>query len=179
MQINATLIPTAVPPGSPFGAVYSYTDSNVVPGTTYYYWLEVLSLSGYTDLKGPVEARVPAASEMHIGSITMSYTAIGKVPGMAVEKSPGHGYAIVASTEVLDAAGAPVNAARVAVRWTLPGGLGTQDGRGVANKNGTVTFMIHGSEPGAYEVCVTDAVKAGWTYAPARNAETCKVLILP
>jgi hypothetical protein len=55
IKLNAQLIPTLVAPGSPFGAVYEYTDTAVNNGKTYYYWLEALDIYGDTQLQGPVE----------------------------------------------------------------------------------------------------------------------------
>ena len=39
-RINAEMIPTNVPPGSPSGASYEYPDTNLKANKTYYYWLE-------------------------------------------------------------------------------------------------------------------------------------------
>ena len=55
-KLNKSLIPTNVPPGSPSGAVYSYTDKTARRRTTYYYWLEDVDIYGHTELYGPVEA---------------------------------------------------------------------------------------------------------------------------
>ena len=55
IKLNETLIPTEVPPGSPFGAVYDYVDSyRLRSGRAYFYWLEDVDLSGYGTLHGPV-----------------------------------------------------------------------------------------------------------------------------
>ena len=50
-------------PGSTQGAFYDYTDIDVIPGTTYYYWLDEVDISGSTTLHGPVSATyaVPTA----------------------------------------------------------------------------------------------------------------------
>lgn len=58
VKINAELIPTKLPPGSPFGAVYEYTDTGVrgAKRTTYYFWLEDIDIYGNAELHGPVEA---------------------------------------------------------------------------------------------------------------------------
>ena len=40
------------------GAAYSYTDTDVQSGMTYYYWLEDVDLCGKSTLHGPVSARV-------------------------------------------------------------------------------------------------------------------------
>ena len=56
-KLNADLIPTLVPPGSPVGASYSYRDTAVAKGVRYYYWLEMVDTHGGTSLHGPVQAR--------------------------------------------------------------------------------------------------------------------------
>jgi hypothetical protein len=58
-QLNRELIPTQVPPGSPFGAVYDWIDAKVKPGHTYFYWLEDVDLHGNTTMHGPVKVRMP------------------------------------------------------------------------------------------------------------------------
>jgi uncharacterized repeat protein (TIGR01451 family) len=57
IKINAELMPTQVPPGSPFGAVYTYEDTTVVRNQIYYYWLEVVDIYGQSELHGPVSAK--------------------------------------------------------------------------------------------------------------------------
>jgi hypothetical protein len=59
-KINTSLIPTNVPPGSPFGAVYQYKDKTAVPGVLYFYWLQDVDIYGKTQLHGPVKARALA-----------------------------------------------------------------------------------------------------------------------
>ena len=58
-MLNTEMIPTGVDLGSPTGAVYSFTDMDVVPGLTYYYWLEDIDATGTANLTGPVEVLVP------------------------------------------------------------------------------------------------------------------------
>jgi hypothetical protein len=60
-------------PGAAQGAAYSFQDSNVVAGQTYWYWLEDVELSGATTLHGPVSVvyAAPTAvtlSAMQVGS---------------------------------------------------------------------------------------------------------------
>jgi hypothetical protein len=57
IKINAELMPSQVPPGSPFGAVYEYEDTTVNLDGTYYYWLEVVDIYGQSELHGPVSAK--------------------------------------------------------------------------------------------------------------------------
>ncbi len=54
--LNAELIPTNVPPGSPIGSVYEYRDTTAIAGQTYYYWLEDVDLAGESAFHGPVPA---------------------------------------------------------------------------------------------------------------------------
>lgn len=55
-KLNEELIPTLAPPGSSFGADYTYTDTGLSPLATYYYWLEDVDISGNAEMHGPVEA---------------------------------------------------------------------------------------------------------------------------
>jgi len=55
-QLNATLIPSQSQ-GNPGGFIYTWEDyADLVSGTTYYYWLEDVSISGVATLHGPVSA---------------------------------------------------------------------------------------------------------------------------
>jgi hypothetical protein len=54
-KLNANLIPSQVPPGSPVGASYEYTDSKVVAGTTYFYLLEDVDSNGTATQHGPIQ----------------------------------------------------------------------------------------------------------------------------
>lgn len=59
-KLNAVLIPTKVPPGSPFGARYEYVDTyRLRPGRIYFYWLEDVDVYGHTTIHGPVRVRMP------------------------------------------------------------------------------------------------------------------------
>ncbi|MCB0004484.1 MAG: hypothetical protein KDI07_14320 [Anaerolineae bacterium] len=56
IQLNNALIPSQSP-GSTSGHFYTWEDRDgLTPDTTYYYWLEDVSLSGATTLHGPVSA---------------------------------------------------------------------------------------------------------------------------
>ncbi len=54
IQLNDSLIPTEVPPGSPFGGSYEFLDETATEFQTYFYWLEDIDASGETTLHGPV-----------------------------------------------------------------------------------------------------------------------------
>ena len=57
VKLNAGMIPTLVPPGSPYGAVYHYTDTGLLHGTTCY-WLEAVDIHGGKELTGPIWVKV-------------------------------------------------------------------------------------------------------------------------
>lgn len=58
-RLNADLIP-AQGPGGAQGFTYDWRDTTAEPGVTYYYWLEVATLSGPSAWEGPVTATRPA-----------------------------------------------------------------------------------------------------------------------
>ena len=68
-RLNADLIPSLVPPGSLFGAVYSYDDAPVMAGVRYFYWLEMVDIYGRTDLYGPVSARIEWSERIFLPTI--------------------------------------------------------------------------------------------------------------
>lgn len=67
-KINPTLIPSQAP-GSAQGAVYTWQDADVTAGTTYYYTLEDLDLSGASSLHGPVSVVFQAPTAVTLGSL--------------------------------------------------------------------------------------------------------------
>lgn len=71
-QINPTLIPAAS--DSLTGSSYSFEDSSVRGGVTYYYMLEEIELTGKSNQHGPivVKAGNPAKSELLIASLLIT-----------------------------------------------------------------------------------------------------------
>ncbi len=59
VRLTEYMIPSQSP-GSPIGGSYFYQDQTTVPGTTYYYWIDVIQLDGTPLRFGPV--RVTAGS---------------------------------------------------------------------------------------------------------------------
>lgn len=53
-KLNEQLIPSQVPPGSPVGATYEWTDSGAVAGGKYFYLLEDVDVHGTATQHGPV-----------------------------------------------------------------------------------------------------------------------------
>ncbi len=74
-KINPTLIPSQAP-GSAQGAVYTWQDADVAAGTTYYYTLEDLDLSGASSLHGPVSVAFQAPTAVTLDSLTASAGAL-------------------------------------------------------------------------------------------------------
>ncbi len=74
-KVNATLIPSQAP-GSAQGAAYSWQDADVTAGTTYYYTLEDLDLSGASSLHGPVSVVFQAPTAVTLGGLTASAGAL-------------------------------------------------------------------------------------------------------
>ena len=69
VQANDSLIPTAAP-GSTSGGTYTFTDSGVVPGTTYFYKLEEIETGGVHNWYGPVEAAASTPSQVTLSGLT-------------------------------------------------------------------------------------------------------------
>jgi len=55
--LNSDLIPIQTYPGATFGAVYTFFDPDVIPGETYYYWLEVVE-SDQTGLNNVIDTLI-------------------------------------------------------------------------------------------------------------------------
>lgn len=68
-QLNPSLIP-AQAPGSGQGADYSFRDTNVETGSTYFYWLEDVDINGYTTIHGPISATVNQTTAVTIGELS-------------------------------------------------------------------------------------------------------------
>ncbi|HNS04284.1 MAG TPA: lamin tail domain-containing protein [Anaerolineae bacterium] len=71
-QLNATLIPSQSQ-GNPGGFAYTWDDrADLVSGTTYYYWLEDVALSGATALHGPVSVDFTAPTAVTLDGVAAS-----------------------------------------------------------------------------------------------------------
>jgi hypothetical protein len=68
-QLNATLIPSQSQ-GNPGGFIYTWDDhADLVPGTTYFYWVEDVSLSGATTLHAPVRVDFAVPTAVTLGTV--------------------------------------------------------------------------------------------------------------
>ncbi len=81
-QLNTSLIPSQSP-GSTQGYSYQWIDqADLVPGATYYYWLEDIDLNGVVTRHGPVSATLAAPTAVTLGGLSAS-------PGAAASLSWG------------------------------------------------------------------------------------------
>lgn len=71
IRLNSDLI-LAQAPGSGQGADYSFLDTNVEVGSTYFYWLEDVDVNGESTRHGPVSAAATAPTAITTGSLTNS-----------------------------------------------------------------------------------------------------------
>jgi hypothetical protein len=70
--LNAALIPSQSQ-GNPGGFVYAWEDrADLLPGTTYYYWVEDVSLSGVATRHGPVSVDFVLPTAVYLGSLDAS-----------------------------------------------------------------------------------------------------------
>ena len=69
LQLNDAIIPSQAP-GSALGASYIYTDTrDLLPGTTYFYWLEDVSLGGAATRHEPVGVTYAAPTAVTLRSL--------------------------------------------------------------------------------------------------------------
>jgi hypothetical protein len=61
VKLNASLVPAML--GSQSGAVYTYSDMDLLSSGTYYYWLEVVNIHGARQLIGPEMIKVLAGKK--------------------------------------------------------------------------------------------------------------------
>jgi hypothetical protein len=66
-------------PGSTQGASYSFDDTEVTPGETWYYWLEDVDLNGATSLHGPVSATLQAPTAVTVTALEAQAATPGSV----------------------------------------------------------------------------------------------------
>lgn len=93
-QVNAALIP-AKAPGSAEGQVYSWTDASAEAGTTYFYQLEDVALSGETTRHDPVSVTLMGPNAVGLAGFgaaaTTSAPALAGLAGIALAALAGAG----------------------------------------------------------------------------------------
>ncbi|MEZ4770588.1 MAG: hypothetical protein R2844_19465 [Caldilineales bacterium] len=71
-------------PGSTQGTSYSFDDTQVAAGQTWYYWLEDVDLNGATTLHGPVSAALQAPTAVRLDALETQAAAPGAPWGALV-----------------------------------------------------------------------------------------------
>lgn len=108
----------------------------------------------------PTNTPPPGNTEMHLASINMSVVPAGN-----------NRFSAQALVTVVNANNQPVSGATVAGNFT---GASSGAVSGVTNASGQVTLASPIVRNGAnWTFCVANVTKAGWTYNPAANVETC------
>ena len=77
-RVMLAFVPSQAP-GSTQGFSYSYADTTVEPGRTYWYWLEDVDLAGAATLHGPVSATVAAPAAVKLSRLE-AFPLQAKVP---------------------------------------------------------------------------------------------------
>jgi hypothetical protein len=109
----------------------------------------------------------PPVDTTHVQAIRMVYRDFGS----------GR-YIVLSTLRILDQNNQPVPDATVHAEWTLPDSS-TEAQQEVTNANGIGRFRLRAAQTGTFEYCVTDVIKAGYTYDPSQNGETCDTIVVP
>lgn len=170
----------------------------VIPGTTFAWQIADLpaGASGSVKVRGIVGIQTPAGEIVNTASIaglgpdpspdnntaSVSSTVlpvmrVGSIVLKYSEPAPGR-YTLSGQVRISDLARVPVDGATVNVQWTFPNGS-TANQQGVTDLLGRVNFRTKSLQSGTHQLCVTDLVKTGVVYAPARNLETCDTVVIP
>lgn len=82
-QLNEMLIPSQAP-GSPNGFIYTWEDrADLVPGTTYYYWIEDVDMAGTVTRHGPVSASYAIPTAVQVSELRADTTVAGSLAPLA------------------------------------------------------------------------------------------------
>jgi hypothetical protein len=103
--------------------------------------------------------------KIHVDDIAMSY------------QQAGRNYKAKATVTILDANSAPVEGATVYGTFS---GATNDSVSGVTGADGKVTLTSSNKKDGgAWDFCVDDVVKSGWSYDSAANVENCDEITAP
>ena len=95
--LNEEMIPSQAP-GSGQGEEYFWTDTAVLPGTTYYYYVESISTIGFRERYGPLAVTAAAPTAVTVGTLQVAGgTFVGQwlVIGFIVSGLVVAGYTVV------------------------------------------------------------------------------------
>ncbi len=147
--------------GSGQSVTHAYTSAG-----TYTVTMTASNACGSQAVSHPITVQSPAANKLHLNGLLLSYT--GTVAPFKLRSI----------ITVHDQAHARAAGVTVYGTWTLPNGR--QISRtAVTNLLGKAKMPLN-AKPGTYQLCVTDLVKAGYTYDPAANeVPACKTITVP
>jgi subtilisin family serine protease len=123
--------------------------------------------AGRIDAYEAVAAALGDLAPMHVGGIKLRVRDLGL----------GR-YVLQGAVKVVDQANLPVVEAAVSVEWTYPSGS-TLAQEVVSAHAGVSKFRIKSRQAGLHQLCVTGISKAGWSYDPDQNVETCDAATVP
>ncbi|WP_281795682.1 hypothetical protein [Desulforhabdus amnigena] len=113
----------------------------------------------------PLDSSTSPASETHVSGIAMSYQQKGK------------NYRAAATVTIGDAKGGSVSGATVHGMFS---GATSDSVSGVTDGSGQITLNSSSTrQSGTWTFCVTDVVRAGWTYDQSANVKTCDSITTP
>jgi hypothetical protein len=148
------------------GSSYAATwDSTTVADGDHAIQVKVTDNTGNSSTVSHVVVVDNVGAMMHVGNIAMS------------SQKQGPFYKALATVTILDEGDVPVEGATVHGAFS---GASADSVSGATGPDGTVTMSSSKvRDGGAWEFCVTDVVKDGWTYDPDVNVETCDSIIVP
>ena len=116
--------------------------------------------------QGTASVFTQATTALHVASIDPRY------------KPHGSASQVMAQVAIQDADGVAAGGATVSIEVTAPNG-NHRVVQVVTNAGGKTSVSLKTSLHGSFTFCVTDVTKAGYTYDPSQNVETCDSVVVP
>jgi PKD repeat protein len=147
------------------GAGQAVTHTYTTAGT-YSVTMTASNACGSQVVSHPITVQPPVGNKLHVNGLLLSYT------GTAVP------YKLRSVITVHDQAHARAAGVTVYGTWTLPNGRSINR-TALTNQLGKASIPMSG-KAGTYQLCVTDLVKAGYSYDPAGNeVPACQTITVP
>jgi len=138
-----------------------------------------VALNGTTFIAGASADDVGATADQGTASVFTQATAALHVAGINPRYKPqGSGNQVEAQVAIQDADGAAASGATVSIDVTAPNNH-HRFVQAVTNGSGKARVTFKTSLHGSFTLCVTDVAKAGYTYDPSQNVETCDSVVVP
>lgn len=116
--------------------------------------------------QGTASVFTQAIATLHVTSVTLRY------------QPQGSNNRVSARVTIQDADGLPAGDAAVSLDVTLPNGK-HRAAQTVTDNKGNSQVNVKTSLHGTFTFCVSDVTKAGYTYDPSQNVETCDSIVVP